>query len=300
MRWLFFSIFVILTVALIVVKPENLKEPSYQPFCLADVLLGTTDIQQLTKEIKEKLIQADFSIIGEYSPYDTNRIIIISNTLLKDIAQTTQFGAYAAVVRVAITLVGDKVQISYSNPLYTAHVYRLSSDLSPLAKSLQNLLGHKQTYGADQPLSKTQLRNYHYMQSMPFFTDYQVLAEYSSQDQALRQLEKGFARYHQDIVKIYQLTLSKNIALIGFSVLRGDVSDQRIMRKLDIKAIRSAAHLPYELLVKDGSIYALDARFRIAISFPSIPMGGEHSFMKILSVPNVLYHLLKKVSNPVG
>ncbi|MBT6328990.1 MAG: hypothetical protein HOJ34_04330, partial [Kordiimonadaceae bacterium] len=59
---------------------------------------------------------------------------------------------------------------------------------------------------------------------------------------------------------------------------------------------RSSAHLPYEILVKDNEIYALGARFRIAISFPDLKMVGSHSFAGIMSAPGAIKKALKTAS----
>ena len=52
--------------------------------------------------------------------------------------------------------------------------------------------------------------------------------------------------------------------------------------------MKSAAHLPYDILVADKKVLALYARFRIAISFPDLAMMGSNSFMNIMSAPETI------------
>ncbi|MBP9656095.1 MAG: hypothetical protein KBE19_17080, partial [Rhodocyclaceae bacterium] len=54
----------------------------------------------------------------------------------------------------------------------------------------------------------------------------------------------------------------------------------------------STAHLPYDILVSDNKVYALYARFRIAISFPDLAMMGANSFMNIMKSPEAIREAL--------
>jgi hypothetical protein len=64
------------------------------------------------------------------------------------------------------------------------------------------------------------------------------------------------------------------------------------MNELDFKAVKSAAHLPYDILVADNKVYAQYARFRIAISFPDLSMMGSNSFMNIMKAPEAIREAL--------
>ena len=66
-------------------------------------------------------------------------------------------------------------------------------------------------------------------------------------------------------------------------------------RGREIGAIRSTGHLPYEILVSDGDVYALYARFRIAISWPHLPMIQSDTgatFFNIMCAPNAIEEAL--------
>jgi hypothetical protein len=72
------------------------------------------------------------------------------------------------------------------------------------------------------------------------------------------------------------------------------MDDKYIMSEIDFHDVRSTAHLPYEVLVSGNKVYALYARFRIAINFPDLSMMGKHSFMNIMKTPNAIRDVLQK------
>ena len=66
-------------------------------------------------------------------------------------------------------------------------------------------------------------------------------------------------------------------------------SDEYIMSRIDKSAPRHTAHLPYEMLVIGGRVEALYARFRIAISWPHLPMIASETgatFFSIMCAPD--------------
>jgi hypothetical protein len=60
------------------------------------------------------------------------------------------------------------------------------------------------------------------------------------------------------------------------------------MSEIDFHDVKSTAHLPYEVLVSGKNVYALYARFRIAINFPDLSMMGKNSFMNIMQSPEAI------------
>lgn len=62
------------------------------------------------------------------------------------------------------------------------------------------------------------------------------------------------------------------------------------------KELKSTPHLPYEMLVADNKVYALYARFRIAINFPDLSMMGDNSFMRIKPAPEAIRKALLKTA----
>ncbi len=89
--------------------------------------------------------------------------------------------------------------------------------------------------------------------------------------------------------------------VIGVSMTKADMSnDTTIMKEVDFKNIRSTAHLPYEMLIhEDGNVYALNAKFPIAINFPDLSMADDHSFMGIMASPDAIKKALILASGGV-
>ena len=76
-------------------------------------------------------------------------------------------------------------------------------------------------------------------------------------------------------------------------------SDKYIMSHIDKSIPRHSAHLPYELLVYGSEAEALYARFRIAISWPHLPMMASETgatFMSIMCAPGAIEDALKAVA----
>jgi hypothetical protein len=266
-----------------VANAENLK-----PFALADAATG--DFAQTVKDTKAKLTTAGFEVIGEYSPYDKATIVIVTNDALKKNAASTKFGGYGAVQRVAITDVAGTVQVTYTNSVYMASAYRLAGSLESVATALKAALGEQQAYGSKKGLSKDDLSGYHYMFGMPYFDEPDVLADHGSYDKAMKAVTAALGAKKGGVSKVFQLDIpGKKQTIIGVAMTQDMSGDANVMKSIDSEAIRSTAHLPYEMLIDEkGKVHALNAKFRIAISFPDLPMTGEHSFMGIMDSPDAI------------
>jgi len=277
-------------------------DDALQPFVLAYKTNG--DIQAVAEEVKSKVTGAGFEVVGSYSPYDGAIIMAVTNDALKKDAASSEFGGYAAAQRVTVTKVDDEVQVAYTNPVYFANAYRLEETAGAAAalESLQTALGKEQAYGAgDKKLSSGDLRKYHYMFGMEYFDDPSELAEYDDYDEAIAAVEKGLSEKRGGASKVYRIDIPGKDETV-FGVALGDAGcsgDAYIMSRVDKGEIRSTPHLPYEILVSDGDVYALYARFRIAISMPSLPMMQSDTgatFFNIMCAPNAIEEALVKTA----
>lgn len=276
-------------------KDEKVR---YKPFVHA--FSSTNDMQTTAAEVRAKLTEAGFTIAGEYSPYDSVIDMAITNAALQAATSASDFGNFAAVQRVSLTKMGDAVQVIYTNPTYMALAYRLKGDLAETKASLEAALGAGKEIGPKKGLDAKKLKKYRYM-GFPMFTerfdDPDLLATYKTHDEAVARLEEGLAAGAGGVSKVFRVDVEgTNDTLFGVAMTDGDSSDTYIMSEVDFKDIRSSAHLPYEILVKDNEIYALGARFRIAISFPDLKMMGKNSFMNIMSAPKAIKNALKAAS----
>jgi len=277
-------------------------DEALKPFVLAYETTG--DIQAVANEVKDKVKAAGFEVVGTYSPYDGAVVIAITNEGLKKAAASSEFGGYEAGQRVSVTKVGDTIQVSYTNPVYLANAYRIedTSDAAAALASLKTALGDKEDYGTgDKQLTANDLRKYHYMFGMEYFDDPSELASYDSQDEAVAAVEKGLSEGRGGATKVYRIDIpGKDETVFGVALNDSGCSgDEYIMSRVDKADIRSTAHLPYEVLVSDGNVYALYARFRIAISWPHLPMIQSETgatFFNIMCAPNAIEESLIKAA----
>jgi len=269
-----------------------------KPFFLASTSTGS--VADKAADVKNSLTANGFEIVGEYSPYPTADIIIVTNDILKKAAGTHERAGYVAGQRVAITKVGNEVQVTYTNPVYMAAAYHVTTDLHPVSKALKKALGAIKEYGPEEGLDADDLESYHYTFGMEYFDEPYELVEYDSYDQAVAAVEEGLAAKTAGVAKVYRIDVpGKKQTLFGVS-MKGDESnkymdDTFIMSEIDFKPIRSTAHLPYDILVTGNEIEALHARFRIAVNFPDLSMMGDNSFMNIMPSPDAIEDALSKV-----
>lgn len=268
-----------------------------KPFFLASTSTGS--VADKAADVKSSLTANGFEIVGEYSPYPTADIIIVTNDTLKKAAGTHERAGYVAGQRVAITKVGNEVQVTYTNPVYMAAAYHVTTDLHSVSKALKKALGAIKEYGPEEGLTADDLESYHYTFGMEYFDEPYELVEYDSYEQAVAAVEKGLAAKTAGVSKVYRIDVpGKKQTLFGVA-MKGDeknkyMDDAFIMSEVDFKPIRSTAHLPYDILVTGNEVEALHARFRIAMNFPDLSMMGDNSFMNIMPSPDAIEEALAK------
>lgn len=264
------------------------KDAIYKPFVLASTSAGT--VAEKTVQVKSALTAAGFTVVGEYAPFDGANIIIITNDALKQNAAASEFGGYGAVQRVSVTAAGNDVQVSYTNPVYMSFVYRMKGDLSDVSAALEKALGRVEEYGA-KGLTEKQARKYHYMFGMEYFDEPSKLASYDSYEEAVKAVDAKLSANQNGVSKVYRVDVpGKEETVFGVALKNDDKykDDTFIMSEIDFHDVKSTAHLPYEVLVSGNKVYALYARFRIAINFPDLSMMGKHSFMNIMDTPEAV------------
>ena len=286
-----YIIFIILTLITVVSK-AGAETTFLKPYVLASSLPGTID--KNLADVKAAVVQAGFQVVGEYAPYKGAHVIVVSSDALHKNAVKSDFGAYGAIQRIALTEAGSDLQISYTNPLYMAQVYRMKDTLSETAAKLEKALGKKTEFGSKDGFSASKLRKYHYMVMMPYFTDQVLLASYGSQEEALKTVEANLANHKGGTLKVFRVDLpNKQETVFGVGLSEGDGADATVMKVTDLGDLKHTAHLPYDMVVSNGKVYMLHGKFRIAASFPDLTMG---TFMKISGAPSAIEEKLKLVA----
>ncbi len=267
-------------------------EGKMKPFVLAS--RGPGEVAAAAEAAKGKLAAAGFEVVGSYAPYEGAVVLAVTSAELEAASAQAPLGGYAAAQRVTVTKVGDEVQVAWTNPVYMAAGYRMKADLGPVAAKLGQALGKLEEYGPKDGKSAKDLRGYHYMMSMPYFDDPWTIGKFASQAEALAAVEAGLAAGRGGTKKIYRIDVSPEETVIGVGLSDGCGGDANVMKEIDFKPLRSTGHLPYEVLVREGVVKALHAKFRIALNFPDLSMMGDHSFMRIRCAPDSIEGALKK------
>ncbi len=266
-----------------------------KPFVLASKEAGT--VADKSAQVKTALTGAGFVVVGEYAPYPGANIIVVTNDELKKNAAASKSGGYGAVQRVSVTAASSEVQVSYTNPVYMSHVYRMEGDLSGVSAALEKTLGRMEEFGA-KGLTVKQARKYHYMFGMEYFDEPSMLAEYPSYEDAVKAVDAKLTSNDNGVTKVYRVDIpgtQESVFGVGMANKENKYMDDAfIMSEIDFHDVKSTAHLPYEVLVSGKRVYALYARFRIAINFPDLSMMGKNSFMNIMQTPEAIRTVLEK------
>ena len=268
-----------------------------KPFVLGSKSAGT--VAEKTEQAKAALVAGGFTVAGSYSPYEDAVVLVVTNDELKANAAESEHGGFGAIQRVSITKVNDEVQVSYTNPVYMSHVYRMKGDLSNVSAGLAKALGRVEEFGAKGMTAK-QARKYHYMIGMEYFDEPSLLAEYGSYEEAVKAVDEKLSANENGVSKVYRVDVPGKKESVFGAGLKGPtekdkaMDDRFIMSEIDFRETKSTAHLPYEVLVADNKVYAQYARFRIAINFPDLSMMGKNSFMNIMDSPDAIRDVLKK------
>ena len=271
-----------------------------KPFILGST--GSGSVADKVADVKKSLNDNGFEVVGEYSPYDTAHIIIVTNDTLKKAAASHERGGYAAGQRVSITKVGDQLQISYTNPAYMAAAYHVKGDIASVSNSLKAALGSIKEYGLEEGMEADDIASYHYTFGMEYFDEPYSLADYDSYEEAVAAVEKGLAAKAGGATKVYRIDIpGKKQTLFGVALSDETTGnkykdDTFIMTEIDFKELRSTAHLPYDILVTGDEVEALHARFRIAVNFPDLSMMGDNSFMNIMPSPDAIKESLTRAA----
>ena len=290
----------ILGLVLLLASPVVIAADGLKPFVLAATIDDRT-LAEAGTEVETKLQKAGFDIIGQYSPYEDTVILVFSSMELRELATRSERGGYGAALRVSLTSNNGKIELAYTNPLYWASAYRMQADAASIATQLESVLGFAQSFGSgDLSLSASDLRKYHYTFMMEYFDDPSVLNHFDSHAQAVAAVRANLAKQVSASSQVYELRLGsdineKRMTLFGVGLSGVDQddcsSDAYIMGRIDKDSPRHSAHLPYEILVYGDQVEALYGRFRIALSWPHLPMIASDTgatFFSIMCAPGAI------------
>jgi hypothetical protein len=283
-------------------------ENAIRPFVLAGIYQDS-EVAEVVSSAIDALGANDFEVVGQYSPYADTVILAFTSRHLKENSTRSVRGGYGAVLRASVTLNQDKVELAYTNPVYWANAYRMEDDLADSKTRLEKALGLVEEFGTgDKELSAGDMRKYHYTIMMEYFDDPSILAYFDSHQEAVQAVNKNLANRVAAAEKVYQLDLGNDsqgkpmtIVGVGLSGENEDdcASDAYIMGRIDKSSPRHSAHLPYEILVYGDHVEALYGRFRIAVSWPHLPMIASDTgatFFSIMCAPGAIEKSLTRIA----
>lgn len=261
------------------------------------------DFRTVSDQLKKKLKESGFTVVGDYAPYDKTRVLVLTSDALKKTAAKTDRGAYGAVMRVSLADTGGAVQVACTNPAYLAAAFRLQDSLAKTAEALEKSIGCKEPFGAN-GMSAKDLANYNYAVGMEYFDDAYDLGKFGSFEEAVKSIEANLADRKGGVEKVYRVDIpGKQQVLFGVAMRTeaagGDkYADEAFhLGVIDVEGRKRAAYLPYEILVNGSKVEALHLRYRMALFFPDLPMlGSGPSFFKLSSAPDAVLQALRKVS----
>jgi hypothetical protein len=297
-----------LCLILICTSPGAIAAGGLEPFVLAS-RIDDKALSAVSAEVETKLQNAGFDVIGQYSPYNDAVVLVFSSAQLRDLATRSKRGGYGAALRVSLTRNDGKIELAYTNPLYWANAYRMQADVESIETQLKSVLGFEQGFGSGElSLTANDLRKYHYTFMMEYFDDPSVLNYFDSHQQAVATVRENLAQQVSASTQVFELKLGsdideKQMTLFGVGLSGVDQddcsSDAYIMDRIDKDSPRHTAHLPYEILVYGNQVEALYGRFRIAISWPHLPMMASDTgatFLSIMCAPGSIEDALTAIA----
>ncbi|MCF6238445.1 MAG: hypothetical protein L3J79_06495 [Candidatus Marinimicrobia bacterium] len=264
------------------------------------------DLEMVKDKTRTALQDAGFTLLGEYQPaQDETRWVFVVNSpeLIQAIQNVGELTGFAAALRVALTIEGSLVNISYTNPVYLGNAYfqknypdvahHFLAVTEELAASMADLGTVKdEAFGVEKGLSEKDIRHYHYMFGMEYFEDVVELNEFSSFSVAKSILDSKLSK-GGDTKLVYEVEIpGKELKLYGIA-LSGSTGEEHFLPIIDISSPRHTAFLPYEILIMGNQALMLHGRYRIALAFPVLTMT---TFGKIISTPGAIEDLMRSVT----
>jgi hypothetical protein len=245
-----------------------------QPYIGAEKL-AAGDLAANMAAVEKKLAAAGFAIIGKHTPKGIAAgSIVVTDSGLTDAVKAVGGAAIAAApLRVGVKADGT---VSYINPEYWLRGFvrkdyaKVEAAGKAAAAKLQGALGAGQPFGGDVPAGD--LASYRYMFGMERFDSSSEIRTYDSFDQALKAVRDNLAKGVAQTAKVYEIVVpEKKLAVLGFAQNSAEKGEGWWINK--IGGVDHIAAMPWEIIIVDKEVHALQGRFRTAFSWPALTMG---------------------------
>lgn len=267
-----------------------------EPYVQGDKLAGA-DLSAQLAQIEKKLQAEGFTVIGRHTPQGLPgyaSLVITDPDMLTAIRTIGGSAIVASGIRVGLQNDGT---LTYMNPdyWYRAYLRGQYKVAQAAAKSVQmrlaKALGEGKAFGGDVP--EADLANYRYMIGMERFDSANSeLSTHASFEEALKAVQGNLSKGTGTTSRVYEVVMP-NSKIAVFGVAMNDPGDGEGWWVKKIGADHMAG-LPYEVFIVDNKVYALYARFRIALAWPALGMG---QFMGIINAPEAIRNTLARIAS---
>lgn len=274
------------------------------PACLAlapyvrGASLPAGDLPTQVMAVEQKLQAAGFTVIGRHLPkgIPANATVVVTDPgILDAIGKAGGSAIAAAALRVGVQADGS---VSYMNPEYWHRAFvrgkfgQVQAAVKAAQARLVQALGEGPPFGGE--VDASDLASYRYMFGMERFdSDNSLLVTHASFDEALAAVRTNLGKGTAETGKVYEVVMpDRKIAVFGVAMNSADSGEGWWVNR--IEGASHVAALPYEIFVVDNKVYALYARFRIALAWPELGMG---QFMRIMNAPNAIQDIMTRVAS---
>lgn len=265
------------------------------PYVKGDNLPGADLPTQLT-QLEKKLQAEGFTTIGRYIPKGIPghaSLVVTDPAILSAIRTIGGSAVVASGIRVGVQSDGS---VSYMNPDYWYRAYlrgqfkTAQTAVKSVQTRLTKALGEGAGFGGDIP--EANLATYRYMFGMERFDSANSeLSTHASFEEAVKAVQDNLSKGSGATSRVYEVVMPQSRMAV-FGVAMNDPTDGEGWWVNKIGADHMAG-LPYEVFIVDNKVYALYARYRIALGWPALGMG---QFMGIINAPEAIRTTLTRVA----
>jgi len=253
-------------------------------------------------QVKDALASKGFEVIGEYHPGGKDGLSVVAytrNDLQKTTLKVKDRGALASVLKIGLVEKEGKIIVSMLNPIYLFYAYLMDdvdthlNELKVVAADAKTALGSvgNDFSGFGGSEEADDLKDYHYMMMMPYFTDPVELKEFDSFEQGVSTIRKNLEAKKGNTVKVYEVVMEKEkVAIFGVGLMDKEEGEAHF---LPIIGEDNIAAMPYEIILQGKEATMLHGKYRFALLWPELSMS---QFMKISSTPGDVEDFLEALT----
>jgi hypothetical protein len=269
------------------------------PYLHANKLPAAELTAQLT-QVEKKLQAEGFTVVGRHTPkgLPTHASLVVTDpAILETIRTIGGPSIIAAGIRVGVQSDGT---VSYMNPDYWYRAYlrgpfkTAQAPAKAVQVRLAKALGDGAGFGGD--VAEADLPNYRYMLGMERFDSANSeLSTHGSFEEALKTVQDNLAKGVGSTSRVYEVVMAdRKLAVFGVAMNEPGNGEGSWVSKIGADHI---AGMPYEIFIVGNKVFALYARYRIALAWPALGMG---QFMGIISTPDAIRNTLSRVAGGVA